>query len=59
MKIFMMECNEEELKANKTIVESICDAISNFTTALCGVELDSETLARYNRLKDVEEAADE
>ena len=59
MKILMMECNEEELKANKTIVESICDAISNFTTALCGVELNSEMLARYNRFKDDQEAADE
>lgn len=59
MKIFMMECNDEELKANKTIVESICDAISNFTTALCGVELNSDMLARHNRFKDDQEAADD
>lgn len=59
MKIMMLECNQEELKANKTIVESICDAIGNFTTALCGVELNSEMLARYNRFKDDQEAADE
>lgn len=33
--------------------------ISNFTTALCGVELNSEMIARYNRFKDDQEAADE
>lgn len=56
MKIFMMECNQEELKANKTIVESICEGLSKFTTALCGVEFTPEMLARYER---DQEAADE
>lgn len=51
-----MECNEEELKANKTIVENICEAISKFSTALCGVEFTPEMLARY---EDDQEAADE
>lgn len=59
MKIFMMECNEEELKANKTIVESICEGISKFITALCGVEFTPEIFDRYNRFKDDQEAADE
>lgn len=55
MKILMIECNEEELKANKTIVESICEGINKFTTALCGVEFTSEMLKRY---EDDQEVAD-
>ena len=36
MKIFILECTEEELKANRGIMDSIVDTMSRFTDAFWG-----------------------
>ena len=38
MKIFILECDAEELKANRTIMDSVSDAINGFFDAFCGDE---------------------
>ena len=37
MKIMMIECNAEELRANRTVMDSIVDAMNNFSGKLFGV----------------------
>lgn len=36
MKIMIIECNAEELRANKTIVDKIIDAVSGFADSIIG-----------------------
>lgn len=46
MKIIMIECTAEELRANRTVSDSITDALSTFTENLVGVRLNSSQLAQ-------------
>ena len=46
MKIIMIECTAEELRANRTVADSITDALSTFTENLVGVRLNSSQLAQ-------------
>ena len=45
MKIFMIECNAEELRANRTVLDSLGEALSGFTRAFAGVDVTAEALA--------------
>lgn len=45
MKIIMIECTAEELRANRTVMDSITEALSGFTRRLTGVDLDNEQAA--------------
>ena len=37
MKIMIVEATAEELRANRTIMDNVNDALNNFTDSLCGV----------------------
>jgi len=58
MKIIMIECTAEELEANKTIAESITEALSKFTRRLVGIDLDNaravEILRKMNKEEETE-----
>ena len=46
MKVIYIECDEYELKANRTILDSVTDAISNITRAINGTEVSEEAVER-------------
>lgn len=52
MKLMLIECNAEELRANRTVLDGITEAIGSFTRALAGVDLPpdklAEALKKYN-----------
>lgn len=37
MNILIIEATAEELKANRTVMDSVNEALNNFTDSLCGV----------------------
>lgn len=47
MKMIAIECTAEELKANKKIIDTITDALSNIFGSLC--EIDDETLSEMKQ----------
>lgn len=56
MKILMIECDAEELRANRTVLDEITEAISYFTRSFAGVEINNNDLAEYYaNQKDVQE----
>lgn len=59
MKIIMIECTAEELEANKTIADSITEALSKFTRRLAGIDLDSSQAAEVLRKMNKEEETEE
>ena len=60
MKIMMIECNAEELRANRTVMDSIVDAMNNFTGNLFGVnKIDWSKLNEYQESEDNEEDTEE
>ena len=62
MKVMMLECTAEELRANRTVMDSITEAFSGFTRSLAGVDLDNEqvteVLARMNEEEETEDEND-
>ena len=60
MKIFILECDAEELKANRTIMDSVSDAINGFFDAFCGarVDLSQADIAKAMLNNDNEESED-
>ena len=40
MKILIIECNAEELRANRTIIDTLNESLSNFTRPMFGVDFD-------------------
>lgn len=46
MKILIVECTAEELRANRTVMDSLTEALSGFTRSLVGVNLSPESLAK-------------
>ena len=59
MKLMLIECDAEELKANRTVLDGIADAIGSFTRALAGVDLPPDKLAEALRKYNSEEEAEE
>ena len=45
MKVIMIECNEEELRANRTVLDSITEAFSSFTRNFAGIDMTPEETA--------------
>lgn len=62
MKLMLIECNAEELRANRTVLDGISEAIGSFTRALTGVELPpnafAEALKKYDSEEEIEEEAE-
>jgi len=53
MKVIYIECNEEELKANKTMLDNLADAFSAITRAIGGVHITPEMIAKaYENTED-------
>lgn len=46
MKILIVECTAEELRANRTVMDSLTEALSGFTRSLAGVDLTPEQVAK-------------
>ena len=44
MKILMIDCTAEELRANRTVMDNITEALSSFTRNLCGVDLSGDQI---------------
>ena len=45
MKILLIECDAEELRANRTIMDGITEAISSFTRSFAGFDVSADTVA--------------
>jgi hypothetical protein len=58
MKVIMIECIAEELRANRTVMDSITEALSGFTRSLAGIDLNNEQVAevleKMNEEKEIE-----
>lgn len=37
MRILIIECDAEELRANRTVMDNINDVLNTFTSSFCGV----------------------
>ena len=55
MKIIMIECTAGELRANRTILDSLTEAFSGFTRSFAGIDLTSEQVANYFAEQEEEE----
>lgn len=53
MKVIMIEATAEELKANRTILDSITDTLSAFSQSLVGISLSKASV--INALADMSE----
>ena len=61
MKILIVECTAEELRANRTVMDSLTEALSGFTRNLVGVDLNPEQTAEVlaNMEKNEEQESEE
>lgn len=57
MKIIMIEATAEELRANRTVMDSITEALSTFSQSLVGVNLSKDAIAKC--LEDMSEDDEE
>jgi hypothetical protein len=48
MKILMIECNAEEIKANRTIFDGVADAINQFCSNMSNAGITPEMVAALN-----------
>ena len=55
MKLMLIECDAEELRANRTVLDGIAEAIGAFTRALAGVEIPPEKFAEIMKKTNTEE----
>lgn len=55
MKILLIECDAEELRANRTVLDDITEAISSFTRSFAGVEDYAAYLANQEEVQEEEE----
>lgn len=46
MKIIMIEATAEELRANRTVMDSITEALSTFSQSLVGVNLSKDAIVK-------------
>ena len=56
MKIIMIECDAEEIKANRTLFDSITDAVSNFVSNMRNSGITPEMLAALHTDEEDEES---
>lgn len=59
MKIIMIECDADEIKANRTLFDSITDAVRQFTSNFRNAGFTSEMLAALHRDDEKEDADEE
>ncbi len=61
MKILIVECTAEELRANRTVMDSLTEALSGFTRSFTGVDLTPEQTveAFANMAKNEEQEEDD
>jgi len=61
MKIMLLECDAEELRANRTVLDSIVDAIGAFTQSFAGISGEKvlEAMQNYSAEEEPEEDKDE
>lgn len=61
MKILMIECSAEELRANRTVMDNITEALSVFTRSFAGFDVTPEMMANAKEMmeQDDEEELDE
>lgn len=60
MKILLIECDAEELRANRTIMDGLTEAISSFTRAFAGFDVSADTAAAaMAKAVEAEEGANE
>ena len=45
MKVLIIECDAEELRANRTVLDNITEAISSFTESFAGARLNNKQIA--------------
>ena len=45
MRIFMIECDAEELRANRTVMDNITEALSSFTRTFAGFDVNRDSVA--------------
>lgn len=57
MKIIMIEATADELRANRTVLDSITDALSTFSQSLVGVNLSKDAIVKC--LEDMSEDDEE
>lgn len=56
----LIECNAEELRANRTILDGIAEALGSFTRAFAGVDLPPDQLAQVmKKINEEEEEIEE
>lgn len=55
MKLMLIECDAEELRSNRTVLDGIAEAIGSFTRALAGVDLPPEKFAEIMKKTNTEE----
>lgn len=46
MKVIYIECDAEELKANRTMLDNLADTFSAITRAIGGVDITPEMIAK-------------
>lgn len=60
MKLMLIECDAEELRANRTVLDGITEAIGSFTRAFAGVDLPPDRLAKVmGKINEEEEEIEE
>ena len=46
MKVIMIEATAEELRANRTVLDTLTDALSGFTQNLVGINVSKDALVK-------------
>lgn len=59
MKIIYIEASAEDMRANRTILDSITEALSGVSRTLAGVDLDPAAVASYMAKVEEEEENEE
>lgn len=57
MKVIYIECNAEELKANRTMLDNLAETFSAITRAIGGIDVTPEMIAKD--YEDSEESEEE
>lgn len=56
MKIIYIECDAEEMRANRTILDNVSEVVSSITRTLAGIDVDSSQVAEaMAKMSDLEE----
>lgn len=59
MRILIIECDAEELRANRTVMDNITEALSSFTRSFAGFDVDKDVVAAAMAKMNEEEQTDD